>query len=77
MIRDRSRFNLILIAYRSHTVRKLLAIAGLSLSLIGPAMAQPNVDLSKLDTGMAGPRAQVLVLGSVHLSGMPKSFKPE
>ncbi|KRB07838.1 DUF5694 domain-containing protein [Lysobacter sp. Root690] len=40
-------------------------------------MAQPKVDLSKLDTGMAGPRAQVLVLGSVHLSEMPKSFKPE
>jgi len=77
MIRDRSRFNLILIAHRSNTVRKLIAIAGLSLSLIGPAMAQPNVDLSELDTGMAGPRAQVLVLGSVHLSGMPKSFKPE
>lgn len=58
-------------------MRKLLVIAGLSLSLFGPAMAQPKVDLSKLDTGMAGPRAQVLVLGSVHLSEMPKSFKPE
>lgn len=58
-------------------MRKLLLIAGLSLSLFGPARAQPQVDLSKLDTGMAGPRAQVLVLGSVHLSEMPKSFKPE
>lgn len=74
---SRSRLNVPLIAHRSKTVRKLFAIAGLSLGLIGPAAAQSQVDLSTLDTGMAGPRAQVLVLGSVHLSGMPKSFKPE
>lgn len=74
---NHSRLNIALFAHRSTTVRKLLAVAGLSLSLIGPAMAQPQVHLSTLDTGMAGPRAQVLVLGSVHLSGMPKSFKPE
>lgn len=74
---DRSRLNITFIAHRSKTVRKLFAIAGLSLGLIGPAIAESQVDLSKLDTGMAGPRAQVLVLGSVHLSGMPKTFKPE
>lgn len=39
------------------------------LVLAGAAMAQP-VDLTTLDRDMAGPRAQVLVLGSVHLSEM-------
>ncbi|MEO6969067.1 MAG: DUF5694 domain-containing protein [Rhodanobacteraceae bacterium] len=40
-------------------------------------MVQAQVDLSGLDNGMAGPRSQVLVLGSEHLSTMPKDFKPE
>lgn len=39
-------------------------------------VARADVDLSVLDASMAGPRAQVLVLGSVHLSGMAKDFKP-
>lgn len=39
-----------------------------------PLAAQAQVDLTTLDRDMAGPRAQVLVLGSVHLSGMPKDF---
>jgi hypothetical protein len=41
--------------------------------------AQTQVDLSVLDAEMAGPRAQVLVLGSVHLSQLPEDaqFKPE
>jgi hypothetical protein len=38
--------------------------------------AQAQVDLTTLDRNMAGPRSQVLVLGTVHLSGMPKSFNP-
>lgn len=50
---------------------------GWMLALAGPAVAQAQVDLTVLDQDMAGPRAQVLVLGSVHLSGMPKDFRPE
>lgn len=50
---------------------------GWMLALAGPAMGQAQVDLTMLDQDMAGPRAQVLVLGSVHLSGMPKDFRPE
>lgn len=41
-----------------------------------PFAAHAQVDLSALDRGMAGPRAQVLVLGTVHLRGMPASFNP-
>lgn len=41
------------------------------------AHARPPVDLSTLDAGMPGPRTQVLVLGSVHLSRAPKTFRPE
>lgn len=50
---------------------------GWVLLLTAPAMAQAQVDLTVLDQGMPGPRAQVLVLGSVHLSGMPKDFRPD
>ncbi len=32
--------------------------------------------LSRLDKDMPGPRTQVLVLGSIHLSGLPKEFNP-
>ncbi|WP_211232085.1 DUF5694 domain-containing protein [Pseudoduganella violaceinigra] len=39
-----------------------------------PLMAQAQVDLTKLDRDMVGPRSQVMVLGTVHLSGMPASF---
>src|SRR5690606_41504640 len=35
-------------------------------------LAQAQVDLSMLDADMAGPRTQVLVLGSVHLSQLPE-----
>ena len=41
-----------------------------------PLAAQAQIDLTTLDRGMAGPRAQVLVLGTVHLSGMPAGFDP-
>lgn len=40
------------------------------------ASAQAQVNLRALDRGMAGPRAQILVLGSVHLNAMPASFNP-
>ena len=43
----------------------------------GPAAGQGPVDLTTLDRDMVGPPAQVLVLGTVHLSGMPKDFEPE
>ena len=38
--------------------------------------AQAQVNPRALDRAMVGPRAQVLVLGSVHLNGMPPSFNP-
>ncbi|PTL75827.1 hypothetical protein DAT35_52730 [Vitiosangium sp. GDMCC 1.1324] len=39
--------------------------------------AAAQVDLSTLDREIAGSRAQVLVLGTVHLREMPKDFKPQ
>jgi hypothetical protein len=50
----------------------LLALSGCSTLASDPAPAPGN--LRGLDRDMAGPRAQVLVLGTVHLSGMPASF---
>lgn len=47
----------------------------LGLAVVGTAMAQ--IDLSTLDKDMAGPRTQVLVLGTVHLSELPKDFDPK
>lgn len=38
--------------------------------------AQTTVDINQLDRDMVGPRAQVLVLGTIHLSAMPASFQP-
>ena len=42
--------------------------------LAGSAAATARSDIDGLDRGMAGPRAEVLVLGSVHLSGLPEDF---
>lgn len=52
---------------------------GWALALAGPAaaLALAQVDLTALDQDMTGRRAQVLVLGTVHLSGMPKDFRRE
>lgn len=47
----------------------------LGLAVAGTATAQ--IDLSTLDKDMAGPRTQVLVLGTVHLSELPKDFDPK
>ena len=47
------------------------------LALAVPAAAQAQIDLTALDRDMTGPRTQVLVLGTVHLSQMPEAFKPE
>ena len=41
-----------------------------------PFTAQAQVDLTTLDRDMAGPRAQVLVLGTMHLNAMPAGFNP-
>ncbi|MBC3910884.1 DUF5694 domain-containing protein [Undibacterium umbellatum] len=41
-----------------------------------PVLAQAQLDLTALDRDMAGPRAHVLVLGTVHLRSMPASFNP-
>ena len=41
-----------------------------------PVLAQAQLDLTALGRDMSGPRAQVLVLGTVHLNSMPASFKP-
>lgn len=46
-----------------------------SLALLLPLAAQAQVKL-KLDAAMTGPRAQVLVLGTVHLSELPEGFDP-
>lgn len=48
------------------------AVCGLIAAI--PFAAQAQVDLGALDRDMAGSRAQVLVLGTVHLSGMPAGF---
>lgn len=49
----------------------------LAMSLAATAHAQERGVLSGLDAAMPGPRAQVLVLGSVHLSqGGAKTFDP-
>lgn len=45
------------------------------LAVASPLMAQAQVDLTKLDRDMAGPRSQVMVLGTVHLREMPDGFK--
>ncbi len=42
-----------------------------------PAQARPAVDLSAIDREMAGPRTQVLVLGSYHLSEHAEEFERE
>ena len=49
---------------------------GWMLALARPVAAPAQVDLSALDKDMSGEPAQVLVLGSVHLSGMPDEFEP-
>jgi hypothetical protein len=50
---------------------------GWSLALAVPLAAQAQVDLTVLDRDMVGPRAQVLVLGTMHLNAMPKEFDPK
>jgi len=49
---------------------------GLVLGLVLPLAAQAQGSLAGLDRDMVGARSQVLVLGTVHLSQLPKSFSP-
>ncbi len=49
-------------------------IRGLVLTF--PLVAQAQVDLTALDRDMVGPRAQIMVLGTVHLRNMPANFNP-
>ena len=49
-------------------------ICGIILAFPFAALAQ--ADGAAPDRGMAGPRAQLLVLGTVHLNGMPPGFNP-
>ena len=48
----------------------------LAILAAAPLAAQAQGYLSTLDRGMAGPRAQVLVLGTIHLSALPPAFNP-
>lgn len=54
-----------------------IMVAGMAALLAGSASAHTAVDLAKLARGMAGPRTQVLVLGTAHLSNAPKGFKTQ
>jgi len=49
-------------------------LTGLLAALAYATVAQAQVDLSALGNGMTGPRTQVLVLGTAHLSNAPKGF---
>lgn len=51
-----------------------LSIFALFFAVSLPGASYGQVDLSALEEGMAGERTQVMVLGSMHLSGMPDSF---
>lgn len=48
----------------------------LALSWAFPFVAYAQVDLTRLDRDMGGQRAQILVLGTVHLNSMPAGFNP-
>ena len=48
----------------------------LAILAAAPLAAHAQGYLATLDRGMAGPRAQVLVLGTVHLSALPPEFNP-
>ena len=61
----------------SETIMKLRSVI-LSFGLLACCgLAHAQVDLSELSHGMAGPRTEVLVLGTAHLSTPPKSFNSE
>lgn len=55
-------------------MNRCMAMLGTCLLLAMPVAAQAQIDLTTLDRDMTGPRTQVLVLGTVHLSQLPKDF---
>lgn len=55
----------------------MLLTASLALGMAGAAMAQAPVDLDVIDRDMVGPRTEVLVLGTFHLSEHAGEFEPE
>lgn len=58
-------------------VKKTLLVGSLLLAMAGAAMAQAPVDLDVIDADMVGPRTQVLVLGTYHLSEHADEFEPD
>lgn len=54
-----------------------MRLTGFLLATLISSQACAQAFLSKLDKDMPGPRTQVLVLGSIHLSGLPKDFNPQ
>lgn len=52
------------------------SMVGWCVALALPAVAQAQVDLATLDKDMLGPRTQVLVLGSIHLSEIDGGVAP-
>lgn len=58
-------------------MRFRFAIPALFVLLAWSGIACAQVDLARLRHGMAGPHAEVLVLGTAHLSNAPKGFRPE
>ncbi|WEF35339.1 DUF5694 domain-containing protein [Pseudoduganella chitinolytica] len=57
-------------------LRPGVACAAALLAIAPCRNALAQVALEDLDTGMTGPRAQVLVLGTVHLNTLPPGFDP-
>lgn len=62
--------------WKARKARRFAVLAGGLLLLSAPVLAQHTVDLTKLDEGMSGPRTQVLVLGTAHLSEVSAAFNP-
>lgn len=48
----------------------------LAILAAAPLAAQAQGHLATLERGMSGPRAQVLVLGTIHLNALPPGFNP-
>jgi len=57
--------------------RLRMAVAMVAVTAACGVAQAAGVDLERLDQAMPGPRAQVLVLGSVHLSELGDGFKAE
>ena len=59
------------------TSRALRSLSVLALSLVALDVSAQVVDLAEFERDIPGPRTQVLVLGSMHLSGMSDGFRAE